>query len=126
MTIIHHNELPLQKGNTSRIIHRKIIDTDTGAKSCQLWEQYLPLDGYIIPHSHPTEEVITFLTGEVVVTLGGETAVAQAPATLLIPPNTIHSIQNKGTEEVHLLAFFPTNHPKIIYPGAQPDPIVWA
>ncbi len=126
MTIIRHNDLPLQKGRTSKIIHRKLIGETFTAKSCQLWEQYIPAGGFIIPHTHPSEEIITFLSGEVVVKMGEETAVIQAPATVLIPAGTVHSIQNQGAVEVHLLAFFPTNQPQIIYPGPQPKPVTWA
>ncbi len=124
MTIIKHDDLPFQKGYRSKIFSRKLVGETLSAKECQLWEQKIPVNGYIIPHSHPTEEIITLLSGEAEVTLGEEKTIAHAPATLFIPSHVIHSLTNIGQEEISLLAFLPTNNPQVIYPS-PPAPVVW-
>ena len=124
MAIVKHNDLPFQKGYRSKIFTRTLINSDSAAQDCQLWEQRIPTDGYIIAHSHPTEEIITLLTGQADVTIGEENSVVHAPATLFIPANTIHSMKNHGKEEISLLAFLPTDKPEVIYP-TPPQPVDW-
>lgn len=55
------------------------------------------------------------LRGRIEVTLEGETQTVDAPATLFIPPKTVHSIRNVGDETTHILAFFPTLKPAVVY-----------
>lgn len=117
MPIIHHNDLPLGKSKIydhSKIQGRKIVTEETGAKTSEVWEQFQGPGG-VINHHHEVEETITLIRGRIEVTMEGETQIVDAPATLFIPPKTVHCIRNVGDEDMHILAFFPTLKPAVVY-----------
>lgn len=118
MPVIHHNDLPLGKSKIydhSKIQGRKVVTEDVGAKACEVWEQFQGPGGVINPHHHEVEETITLIRGRIEVTMEDETQIVDAPATLFIPPKTVHSIRNVGGEDTHILAFFPTTKPTVEY-----------
>ena len=61
-----------------------------------------------MPHYHNFEETITLPTGRVEAPIDGITELVTAPATLFIPPHTIHSLTNLHREPAHLFAFLAT------------------
>jgi quercetin dioxygenase-like cupin family protein len=117
MAIIRHDDvtLPIGIGTRSRLPSRKLITEQVGARHSELWEQFMPEDGEIPLHYHPVEEIVTFLTGQVEVTIGTETTVVTSPASVFIPPEIHHGFRTHGAETVHLLAFFPTSNPQTLY-----------
>ena len=126
MAVISHNLHTYKKGYYSKIIGRQLVTQAVGARSCQVWEQIIPPDGYIIPHYHDFEETITLLTGCSNVQIGNIQESVSAPATLFIPSNTIHSLTNDSKEPVHLLAFLVTGEAKVLYPdNNELVPVVW-
>ena len=72
MAIIPHQTKPFKQAYYSKLLTRSLVEPAVGAYECQMWEQHIPPGGYIIPHTHPTEEVLLFLEGTAVVTLGAE------------------------------------------------------
>lgn len=117
MTIISHQDIPLKIGigTRSRLPSHKIVTAEAGARHCELWEQFMEPGGEIPVHYHEVEEIITFLSGRVTVTIGEETTVVDADASVFIPPNVLHGFRNDGSETVRLLAFFPTSNPETLY-----------
>ena len=124
MTIIRHDDvsLPIGIGTRSRLPSRKLVTDKVGAQHSELWEQFMPAGGEIPIHYHPVEEIVTFLTGQVEVTIGAETTIVTAPATVFIPIEVLHGFRTHGAETVHLLAFFPTSNPQTLYQDWSDDP----
>ncbi len=123
MPIIQHDDLPIHV--VPRIKTRIIVEGSSGAASTSVWEQWIHSDGHIPLHYHDVEEVLVILAGEAVVTLGDETNVVNAPASILIPPFQMHSLRPHDSNEIHLLAFFPTTRPTIFAPDGSELPMPW-
>jgi mannose-6-phosphate isomerase-like protein (cupin superfamily) len=115
MPVINHAEQRQNKSYLSKISGRPIMNPRMGSSNSVLWEQFTPVGGFIPPHYHEDEEILTFLSGEVEVTVDGETTSIAADATVLFEPHAVHSIRNIGSETVRLLAYHPTGEPRFIY-----------
>lgn len=121
MLIVRHADQPQKRGYYSKIINRNIV----AAATCTVWQQEIPVGGYIVPHCHPFEEVLTLLAGVLTVTVGDQTYTLTATTSLLIAADTIHSANNQSDAPVHLLAFLATATPEIVYPSGLPQPVKW-
>ena len=117
MAILAHDAIPLNIGigTRSKLPSHKIVTAAAGATHCELWEQFMETDGEIPLHYHTCEEIITFLSGQIDVTIGAETTRVEAPTSIFVPPQVLHGFRNPGPERVHLLAFFPVSDPKTLY-----------
>src|SRR4051794_31648639 len=111
MPIIRHRDQVLVQGSNRRVVTRA-----EGATSCTVWDQTLPPAGIIPPHAHDTEETLTLLAGQLMVTLDGQTAVVASDTTILIAPGVLHSLRNDTAEPARMLVFLPTATPTIIAP----------
>ena len=122
MTILRHQDIPLKigLGTRSKLSGHKIVTAEAGAKNCELWEQFLEPGDEIPVHYHEVEEIITFLSGRVAVTMGREVTQVEAPASVFVPPKVLHGFHNPGPARVHLLAFFPTSGPETLYADVEP------
>ena len=126
MTIILHEDLPATIGYYSKVTEsRKIVTKDIGAQTFSLYEQTIPPGGYIVNHLHTYEESLTFIAGQVIVTINGKTTEVNADATIFIPPNTQHSIKNDSDQPARLIAVHAPSEPKVIYPDGHPVPVKW-
>ena len=123
MSIVSHDELPFHE--VPRIKTRVLVSDKTGATETAVWEQWIHADGRIPLHYHEVEEVIVLLAGEIELTLGDETSIVRAPATVIAPTRQIHGLRPSTSEEVHLLAIFPVASPKIYAPDGSPRPMPW-
>jgi len=92
MAIIAHQDIPLKIGigTRSRLPSHKIVTPATGAQQCELWEQFMEPGGEIPSHYHKVEEIVTFLSGQVEVTIGEETTIVGADTSVFVPPNLLH------------------------------------
>jgi quercetin dioxygenase-like cupin family protein len=68
-----------------------------------LIDMYVPPGGGPAPHRHDFEESFTVLEGESELTFRGETAVARAGETVLIPANAPHRFVNASDRPARLL-----------------------
>ena len=120
MTVLPHRHGDYDPINTrSNIPGARIITARTcGATQMELWEQYMPPGGVIPLHYHDCEESITFLSGEVEVTLGEERHLVGADTTVFIAKGVLHDVRNVGRVPVRLIAVFPQAAPAILYPDA--------
>ena len=123
MTIFVHDELPIH--TVPRMKTRIVADARSGLSSTAIWEQWIGPQGYIPLHYHNEEEVLVFLSGSILVTLGETTTQVTAPVTVVVPQREVHGLRPVGDEEVHLLAFFPVAEPKIYAPDGTLRPFPW-
>ena len=127
MTLIQHNQLPPKRGYFSKILNRKIVTKELGAKSFAMWDQTIPPGGYIVPHYHDFEETLTFLNGSpgLQIVIDHEVHQIETVTTVFVPPGCVHSVKNESTGPVRLLAFLATETPKVIYVDENPSPVKW-
>lgn len=118
MTILSHDRGNYDPINTrSNIPGARIITRNTcAAKQMELWEQYMPPGGEIPLHYHDCEESLTFLSGEIEVTLGEEIHRIGPDTTVFVPKGVLHRVCNIGNIPVRLIAVFPQAAPAILYP----------
>ena len=121
MAVLPHTHNAYDPINTrSNIPGARIITAGTcGATQMELWEQYMPPGGEIPRHYHDCEESLTFLSGEVEVTLGEERHRVGADTTVFVPEGVLHGVRNVGEVPVRLIAVFARAAPAILYLDAD-------
>jgi quercetin dioxygenase-like cupin family protein len=118
MPIIRHRDKALSQHS-----YRRIVSGAEGAMSCTLWDQTLPPAGLIPLHAHDTEETLTILAGQLIVTLDEQTTVVESDTTILIAPGVFHSLRNDSSAAARLLVFLPTISPTILTPDGTARPM---
>ncbi len=121
MAVLPHTHNVYDPINTrSNIPGARIITAGTcGATQMELWEQYMPPGGEIPRHYHDCEESLTFLSGEVEVTLGEESHRVGADTTVFVPEGVLHGVRNVGEVPVRLIAVFARAAPAVLYLDAD-------
>ena len=104
---IVHAEAPAPPGPSGLPI-RRIVDEGVGATALFLGEQTVEPGRRVVRHTHPVEEVLTFLAGDGEATLGDEVVPVGPGVTLHVPPGLVHGFRPIGAEPLHLLVVFPT------------------
>ena len=105
--VVKQDELPLSN------IARELVGADHGGLgACILFVDAPPGRGPS-PHSHPYEEVLIVLEGEVTVTAGDEEILAAAGDVVIVPADTPHAFTNTGDGplrqlDIHLSPSFST------------------
>jgi mannose-6-phosphate isomerase-like protein (cupin superfamily) len=105
--VVNRDELPLSN------IARELVGADHGGLgACVLFVDAPPGRGPS-PHTHPYEEVLIVLEGEVTVVAGEREIVARDGDVVLIPADTPHAFTNTGDGplrqiDIHLSASFDT------------------
>ncbi|MEM7332418.1 MAG: cupin domain-containing protein [Chloroflexota bacterium] len=125
MPIIHHNKQASKKGYFSKVISRDIINASTGASAFTVWEQDIPVGGYIATHYHDVEEAIMITSGKLQLKLGEEEHTVPENATIFISPHQVHSAKNLTESPVRLIAILESANPKVLYPDEKPAPVRW-
>jgi len=118
MPIIRHRDQALIQHS-----YRRIVTQAEGALTCTVWDQTLPPSGFIPPHAHQTEETLTILTGQLIVTIAEQTTIVEPNTTILIPPGVLHSLRNDTATPARMLVFLPTAAPVIISPDGSVRPM---
>lgn len=83
---------------------RMRISALTGATALTIFEQWCQRGLGAPTHWHPVEEVLTVLSGEAEIWIGGERFQATAGQSALIQPKSRHGFRNIGDGELHMLA----------------------
>lgn len=115
MTIIQHATQPFHLTPRTQSQSRLLVTQESGARSSNIWEQFLPPTAVIKAHYHDVEESVLILEGTAIVTIGNASTNVAAPATIFLPAQTVHSFTNIGGQPLHSLAFFPSIHPNTWY-----------
>ena len=84
----------------------KLIDGRDGARHVGLLRGWLNPGASHSPHTHDTEEAVTFLSGSGVVTIDNKDYMVQAGDSVWIPPQVVHSTHNTGKEDLVFVAAF--------------------
>jgi quercetin dioxygenase-like cupin family protein len=87
-----------------------LVDEAVGSGALYVGQQWLQPGQRVLLHTHPVEEVLTFLTGQGEATLGEQIITFAAETTLHIPAGIVHGFRNTGRDELRLLVIFPTPH----------------
>jgi mannose-6-phosphate isomerase-like protein (cupin superfamily) len=125
VAIIRHPQQPQTRGKLSKILNRKIVTAEMGASGCELWDQVVPMEGYVVPHFHDYDETLTFLSGRAQITIDGKAIIVEADTTALIAAGCVHSIRNVGSKPVRILAFHLASASSVKYPGDKPLLVEW-
>ena len=118
MPIIRHRDKALIQHS-----YRRIVTREDGATSCTVWDQTLPPTGRIPLHAHDTEEILTILAGQVLVTIDDQTTVVKSDTTIVIAPGVFHTLRNDGDTAARILVFLPTILPTILTPDGVSRPM---
>lgn len=124
VSFANHGAIEWERGYYSKLWLRRIFDANQGASQCVVWEQVLPPGGYIVPHFHYFEEVLSFLGGVAEVQVGTERRTIGAGTSVLLPVETVHQVRTVGEEPVRVLAFLATIDPLVQY-LESPSPVAW-
>ncbi|HUK90804.1 MAG TPA: cupin domain-containing protein [Blastocatellia bacterium] len=96
---------------------RPLIDrTDSPITKCSLAEEVLPPGCSVARHHHnQIEEIYYIVDGAGTMTVGEESKPVKAGDSIYVPPGSIHSLSNTGTEPIKLLlvcgpAFYYEDH----------------
>ena len=103
---IVHADLPIVP-SPSGLPTQHLVSARDGARHLFLAQQWLAPGQRVFLHTHPVEEVLTFLAGSGEATLGEETVAIGAGTSLFIPPGLVHGFRNTGTDTLHVLVAFP-------------------
>jgi quercetin dioxygenase-like cupin family protein len=76
----------------------------TGSRSFCIFEQWIAPAMGAPPHSHPVEEVLTVLAGEVEVEAGESKTVLGRGQSFIVPAGQVHSFRNIGAATLHMQA----------------------
>ena len=84
---------------------RPLIDrTTSGITACSLAEEILPPGRAVIPHRHrQIEEIYYIVSGNGVMTVGGERREVGPGDAIYIPRETRHTLENTGDAPIRLL-----------------------
>lgn len=123
MPVIQHDDLPVtMRGLHKNITRRDVLPEPADSQQMSLWEITVPPRAGAPLHQHPTEEAIVLVRGRVRVQIGDAILDAEAPATLVFPPETPHQFMVTGAEDAYMLVFFPTATPvdEYLWKDGQP------
>ena len=86
----------------------QVVSGDKGADSLNVGHLTFDPTGAVPTHTHPTEEAMLVLEGELEAVLGDQTTVVKAGQTVLAPAGVKHGFVNRSDGKASLLAIFPT------------------
>ena len=103
MPVVYHRDRPIICSASGKPSMSMVVNREVGASSLSVWvTSHEP--GEVVPlHVHTVEEVLTFVAGEGIATLGGETIPVGADMSIVVPPGTPHGYRNTGTEQLRIV-----------------------
>lgn len=102
---IDHATLPIV-ASPSGLPSQHLVTARDGAEQLFAGQQWLQPGDRVLLHTHPVEEVLTFLSGTGEATLGQETVPIGPGVSLYIPPGVVHGFHcTDGT--LHVFVVFP-------------------
>jgi len=124
MPVVYHRDRPIIRSASGELSLSMVVNRDVGASALSVWVTcHEP--GEVVPlHTHTVEEVLTFIAGEGIATLGTETIPVCADMSLVVPPGTPHGYRNTGVGPLRLvitLADPDARLGKLVEPEAVPS-----
>jgi len=112
MPILDKNELDREE-RFPGVDRWQVVSGDKGAVSLNVGQLTFNPESSVPNHTHPTEEAMLVLEGELEAVLGDETTVVKAGQTVLAPAGVKHGFVNRSDGQACLLAIFPTTNIEI-------------
>lgn len=103
---IVHADLPIV-ASPSGLPLQHLVSGRVGARALYVGQQWLQPGDRVLLHTHPVEEVLTFLAGDGEATLTDERYEIGAGVSLYVPPGVVHGFANTGDDTLHLIVTFP-------------------
>jgi mannose-6-phosphate isomerase-like protein (cupin superfamily) len=102
--VVYHRDRPVVLSASGQPSLSMVVNREVGAQQLSVWvANHAP--GEVVPlHTHAVEEVLTFLAGEALVTVGAETFPVRANMTVIVPPGVPHGYTNTGSGPLRLVA----------------------
>lgn len=104
--LIVHAEVPVV-ASPSGLPTQHLVSAGDGATGLFVGRQWLRPGDRVLRHTHPVEEVLTFLAGTGEATLGDERLPIGAGTSLFVPAGLVHSFRCTGTEPLQVMIVFP-------------------
>ena len=105
---IEHAAVPIVP-SPSGLPSQHLVSGRDGAEHLFVGQQWLQPGERVLLHTHPVEEVLTFIAGSGEATLGDETVSIGAGVSLYVPPGEVHGFRcTEGT--LHVFIVFPVPH----------------
>ena len=103
MPVVHHRDRPIIRSASGEPSLSMVVNREVGSSSLSVWVAcHAP--GEVVPlHTHSVEEVLTFISGEGIATLGTETIPVCADMSLVVPPGTPHGYRNTGASPLRIV-----------------------
>lgn len=113
MPIINHSDTPYEAADGRKA--RRFVNKDAGAANLTVGELVMEPGSALRLHTHPTDEAIVLLEGNIKMEVAGESRNVTPGHTLLAPPNTPHRLINHSDAEARMYTIFPTDNPTTTY-----------
>jgi quercetin dioxygenase-like cupin family protein len=84
-----------------------LVSEKIGSEALFVAQQWLRPGDRVLFHTHPVDEVLILLAGSGEARLDDDTVSVGAGVTLFIPAEIPHGFRNIGTEQLHVVVFFP-------------------
>jgi len=96
MPVVYHRDRPVIRSASGELSLSMVVNREVGASTLSVWvANHMP--GEVVPlHTHVVEEVLTFIAGEGIATVGGEVIPVGADMSIVVPPGTPHGYRNTG------------------------------
>ncbi|HZU05333.1 MAG TPA: cupin domain-containing protein [Chloroflexota bacterium] len=96
MPVVYHRDRPPIYSASGRPSLTMVVNQEVGATALSVWIAcHAP--GEVVPlHTHDVEEVLTFLEGEGIATVGDTTLAIQPDMSLIVPSGVPHGYRNTG------------------------------
>ena len=114
MPIINKDDVPLPEPEDGRSA-RRFVTKDAGAANLTVGELVMQHGSALRLHTHPTDEAIVLLEGQVEMVVGDDRHVGSPGDTLLAPPGTPHRLINETGGPARMFTIFPTDNPQTQY-----------
>ena len=85
-----------------------LVDGERGAESLSVGDLHLAPDATVRTHTHPTEEAMVILEGELEAILGDDVITVTEGQTVLAPAGVRHGFVNQSEHDARIIAIFPT------------------
>src|SRR3712207_4993251 len=90
MPIVNHADRPVIRSASGAPSLSMVVNHEVGSRSLSVWMASHGPGENVPLHLHEVEEVLTFLEGEGVATVGDESIPISAGMSIIVPPGTPH------------------------------------
>jgi mannose-6-phosphate isomerase-like protein (cupin superfamily) len=104
MLVVDHRDRTVIRSASGKLTLSMVVNREVGASSLSVWIA-CNTPGEIVPlHTHEVEEVLTFIAGEGIATVGDETVAVHANMSIVVPPSVPHGYRNTGSGPLRVVA----------------------